>query len=287
MQVSDPAKARRRASGRLATAAGALGLAGPVQGRIFFAALVPLCLMLGPMIMTFLWFPARVDPASWNAEPGAAVDIVATIDSTVRSPITLRVVPPLQFDELSPPQRELPPIRQRLERVLAEWRTPSDLSAQPWEIQQAAESARRQRMSSLEAFLKQGVPPRNVSWKLRTPARTPGVFPVTVQVEGAAPVTLRIVLGDGNPPAPAEFEADRGPIRRVKIVYPHTETKRVFWAPFGRLFGPSGYEDAGLAHSENPLAHILRPSWDAGWLLTYLAAYLPAMYLCRKVLGIA
>ncbi len=60
-------------------------LAGGVQGRVFVAALVPLCLLLGPMIMTFLWFPARVDPASWNASPGAAVNVVATLDSGFRA----------------------------------------------------------------------------------------------------------------------------------------------------------------------------------------------------------
>ncbi len=167
------------------------------------------------------------------------------------------------------------------------WRTPSDLSSQPWEIQQAAEWARQRRVASLEAFLKQGVPPQSVSWQIQTPPGDSGTFPVMVQVEGAAPITLRIVVGDRDPPAPSQFDATSGPVRAVKIVYPASEEKRVFWAPFGRLFGPKGYENAGIAHSENRLARILRPSWDAGWLLTYLAAYLPAMYLCRKALGIA
>ena len=114
-------------------------LAAPVQWRTVAAAMVPLCLLLGPMIMTFLWFPARVDPASWNAAPGTAVNVVATVESNVRDPITIQVAPPLTLSGLSPKQRVLPPIRETLERLLAGWRVPSDLSSQPWEIQQAAE----------------------------------------------------------------------------------------------------------------------------------------------------
>ncbi len=277
--ASLPADSRRR---RAMTA-----LAGPVQGRLFVAALVPLCLFLGPMILTFLWFPARVDPASWNAPPGGSVNVVATVDSNVRGPIELFAPAPLALDELSPPKRRLPPIRERLDRLLSRWRVPSDLSAQPWDVRQAADDARRRKVASLESFLKAGVPPQSVSWQLHTTADTAGTFPVTVSVAGAPPVTLRIVLGDRDAPSPVLFTDDHGPLRSLKIVYPATEQKRVFWAPFARLFGPPGYENAGLPHSEHRLARIFRPSWDAGWLLTYLAAYLPAMYLFRKGLGIA
>ena len=162
-------------------------LAAPVQWRVFTAAIIPICLLLGPMIMTFLWFPARVDPASWNAPPGALINVVASIDSTVREPVILSVASPLSLDDLSPSERRLPPIRETLERLLAAWRVPSDLSAQPWEIQQAAELARQQKLPELEAYLRAGVPPQNVSWQVRSASGASGRFPITVRVGSAAP----------------------------------------------------------------------------------------------------
>src|SRR5205807_8942101 len=98
---------------------------------------VPVGLLLGPMVMTFVWLKERVDPASKNPPPGSSVRVVATVDSDLRSPVTLSVPPPLSLDDTSPPARTLPPIRETLEHLLALYRqpraAPSDAAA-PWEL---------------------------------------------------------------------------------------------------------------------------------------------------------
>ena len=69
-----------------------------VQVALFLAAGVilleffgPLLLILGPMVMVFLWFPARVDPASWNPPPSAVAYVTATVDGEHSGPIDLDV----------------------------------------------------------------------------------------------------------------------------------------------------------------------------------------------------
>jgi pyruvate,water dikinase len=253
-----PANSPRRAAIRR--------LAGQVQVRILAATMLPLCLLLGPMIMTFVWFPTRVDPASWNAAPGSAVSVVAAIHSDLRSPVRISVAAPLYLDESSPASRTLPPIRETLEKLLAKRRIRSDLSSQPWEVQEAAERARQETVGDLQAYLQAGVPPRNVMWKVRAPDDASGRFPVTVTAGESPPVTLYVVLGDSHPPEPAKWVGgERSTLKSVRIAYPPSEQKRVFWAPLARLG---------------------RPGWDAGWLITYLVAYMPALILLRLVLRI-
>jgi hypothetical protein len=85
------------------------------------------------------------------------------------------------------------------------------------------------------------------------------------------------VVGDAWPPAFAEdvgegrpAQAVRGtpgnPVRLVKVTYfaPKQPGQDVFWAPLTRI---------GCR-------------WDAGWLWTYLAAYLPVLFLLRWLLRI-
>jgi hypothetical protein len=57
----------------------------------------------------------------------------------------------------------------------------------------------------------------------------------------------------------------QSPIRFVRLSYfdPQKEGPAKFWTP---------------------LAAVGFPDWDAGWLLTYLLAYLPAMFLLRRLL---
>ena len=104
---------------------------------------------------------------------------------------------------------------------------------------------RQQKVPDLEAYLRGGVPPQSISWQVQSSDEVRGTFPVAVRVADRPPVTLHIVLGDQDPPSPAEFTDDSGLIRALKIEYPKSDTKRIFSAPFGRLFGPAGYESAG------------------------------------------
>ena len=67
-----------------------------VQTRTFLAALVPLAVLLGPMILTFLWLPARVDPAVASPPAGSSFSVTATVDADCRDAVTLHVEPPLR-----------------------------------------------------------------------------------------------------------------------------------------------------------------------------------------------
>ena len=281
-----------------------LRLARPVQTRLLLAAMLPLALLLGPMVMSFLWFPQRVDPASWNAQPGATAYVVATVDGECPQPIRLAHDAALTLDEATPAAQSLPPIRATLEGRLARWQQSSDLSNLPWELQEAGRRISQNLVADLSAYLRHDLPPQTLSWTLYTPRDRPGRFPVTLSVGDASstrtgaelakasggrqppddqrvssiqthvvlgdlyPPERKADLGDGKPSVQVVRPADRAsPIKLVKVTY--FEAKRpgrsTFWAPLARL-GWSG--------------------WDAGWLLTYLLAYLPAMFLLRWLLRI-
>jgi len=241
-------------------------LVAPVNVRLLAAAMMPISLLLGPMIMTFLWFPARVDPASWSASPGSAVRVVATVDSSFLESITLQVASPARLAESSPTSRKVPPVRPTLEEFRKELR---NTEADDGELRAVvgADRPREELVASLTAYLDAEVPPQPVMWEVRTPEETAGRFAVTVAAGDRPTVELNIVVGDRHPPAPAEVDGGgASPIRSARIVYPPPETKRIFWAP---------------------LALLGNDQWDAGWLLTYLIAYLPVMFALRWALRIA
>jgi len=270
-------EAKRRTAKLMAQAAGLprqsprrgaiMRLAAPVNVRLLAAAMLPISLLLGPMIMTFLWFPARVDPASWNASPESAVEVFAAVDPGFQDPVTLEVARPASLDESSPASCTARPVRRTLEEFLEELRQPGAADERPWEDIVGAGKSREELAASLEAYLAAGVPPQPVRWVIRTPEGVAGSFPVTVAAGDSPPVKLNIVVGDRCPPAAAEVDGPAAsPIRSARIVYPPPETKRIFWAP---------------------LAWLGNGQWDAGWLLTYLIAYLPVMFLSRWILRIA
>ena len=255
-------------------------LVGPVPIRIMMAALVPLAVILGPMILSFAWMPARVDPASASAGPGATAYVHATIAGEFLRPVTLALDPGLALDAAAPASQSIRPIRPTLTKLLEARRKPSDLSALPWEMQAAAGAMREAMLADLAEYLKGPMPAQDLSWTVRTPEGRAGRFAVTLTPEGAAPVRAHLVLGERDPP---EFKEDLGdgkgpvqvvrpggasPIRLVKVTYAGTRTHGAgaFWAPLEGI-GGSG--------------------WDAGWLLTYLAVYLPVMLIFRWILGVS
>ncbi len=58
-----------------------LKLAAPVQMRTLLAALVPVGILLGPMVMPFVWFKERIDPAVIVAPAGTAAYVTAKVDA--------------------------------------------------------------------------------------------------------------------------------------------------------------------------------------------------------------
>lgn len=275
-----------------------LALARPVQTRILMAGLLPLALILGPMVMSFLWFPQRVDPASWNARPGATVYVVATVDGEFTAPIRLEHDPALTLEEGTPATQSLPPLRATLEERLARWQRSSDLSGLPWEVQEAGRWISKSLATDLGEYLSRDLPPQSLAWTLYTPHDRPGRFRITlwagamessttggtradrrpfaprdvsalranVVVGDAFPPQRREDLGDGKGPVQVVRPAARtSPIKLVKVTYfePKKQARPMFWTPL-----------AGLGW----------PNWDTGWLLAYLLAYLPAMFLLRWLL---
>jgi len=237
-------------------------LAAPVNVRLLAAAMLPISLLLGPMIMTFLWFPVRVDPASWNAAPGTAVRVVASVDCSHRRPVTLQAASPAYLADGSPTRCKLPQIAEALDQLAA-----ADASDELWADVVDSDRPRSELRAALKEYIAAGLPPQNVMWEIKTPPGSEGSFPVMISTSGAAPLKLEIVLGNRCPPAPAEVLADTAsPIKSARVIYPPSETRRIFWAP---------------------LAWFGNNQWDAGWLLTYLMVYLPVMFLVRWILRIA
>jgi rifampicin phosphotransferase len=240
-------------------------LAAPVSTRILKAAMIPLGFLLGPMMLIFLWFPERVDPAVWNADPGTSVNIIAEIDGDFTKPVTLTFPEPLTLDTGSEAAQSLPEIRRELEDLRAEWQTGSDLNAYPWEVQAAAEHAKDSLLSSLDAFLRSPIPPRKISWRLRVPETSNGRFTLGINLPGEAPQEIPIVFGISHPPVAADFTHDGGSLHSLSVQYPRPLNQRVFW---------------------NPLKAIGGPGWDFGWLGVYLLSYLVAMFTFKTVLRI-
>ena len=257
-----------------------LAAAAPVQSRIALAALVPLCLILGPMVLSFLWLPERVDPGSWNPAPGTTVYITALVAGDHSGPVTLSAAAPLVINNQTPAAQTLPPIRSILERQLSRWRQAGHPSPDlPWELREAGRVTRDHTLASLDAFLKQPIPAQTMAWTVQTPNNQPGRFKVSLCAEGATPVSTFIVLGNRHGPEPKEDFQDRKgpvqavictdpaqPIQNIKVLYTAQRTKGedIFWKP-----------------ADHIQALLGRPVWLAPWLIVYLLVYIPAMFLIK------
>lgn len=241
-------------------------LVAPVTMRVLKAAMTSLAFVLGPMMLIFLWLPARLDPASWNSEPGQVVSILAEVEGDWLDPMLLDVQGPLEIDSTGRAKRALPPIRETLETIRAEWSLESDTSDYPWELQASATQAHKMMLASLDRFLSQPLPTQKISWRIQVPESANGQHQVRLKTGIRPPTELTLAFGKNCPPAPTEITPGEGPIVSLKAIYPRALTKNVFWAPFDDENG-------------NP--------WDFGWLGVYLLAYLPAMIVTKKLLRVA
>jgi hypothetical protein len=260
--------------------------AAGVQMRTLVAAMTPIGILLGPMVLPFVWFRARVDPAAWNAPAGSAVQVVAAVDSDWTEPVRIDVPSPMAVDESTPASRTLPPLRETLERLLVLYRQPRDDPGRPWELKLAPDLGREQTANDLQAYLDTGIPPQGITWLIRPPNdRTRsglsgpggGRFSVTVMAGEHPPVAMDVVLGDRYPPAPRRIAGPAGsPVRELRIVYPKSKHEAVFWRPLAPLAG----------HEQTAWAMRLA-SVDVGWLWLYILAYLPTLILARAILKVA
>jgi len=255
-----------------------LGLAAPVQRRLVMAALVPLAVLLGPMVVSFLWwFPARVDPASWNPRPGATAYVVAMVDGECTGPVTLSHDPALRLDPDTAASQSLPPLRATLEARLAQWRKQSNLESLPWELQEAGRWVGKMLVDDLAQYLDRGIPPQPLAWTLYTSEDEPGRFPVTLTAAEGEPVTTWVVVGDAAPPEPRE---DLGDGKAVQVARPDGDSSI-------ELIKVTCFEQKRQGQDAfwTPLA-ASGCSWDMGWLALYILAYVPAMLVLRWLLRI-
>ena len=255
-----------------------LRAAAPVSTRILMASFVPLAVILGPMVMLFFWLPSRVDPASANARPASDVMVIATVRGDFLSPVEMLADPRLQLVQGQSTSQSLPPIRPTLEKLLSRWKASdaSDASGLPWEVVAAGARTKEEMLSSLEAFLAAPMPDRDLSWILKSPPDVEDRFSIAVRPQEGVAVETSAVLG--NRFAPEKREAtDRGPQQMVRGAADSSILSLRLQYSGKKIKG----DDVFLRPME-----FLGWKWDSGWLLVYIAVYLPAMMLFRWVLRI-
>ena len=79
---------------------------------------------------------------------------------------------------------------------------------------------------------------------------------------------VALVLGDACPPEEMTTAPSTGPIKSLKVEYAPPTRKQIFWSPFFFM-------------GKHRLAYF-----DIGWLGVYLLAYLPVMFVSKRVLRV-
>jgi len=244
-------------------------LISPITGRTLKASMASLAWVLGPMVLIFFWMPERLDPASWNADPGVMVTVVAELDGDFAGQAVCAVPESLTIESMTPAEQSLPPIRSTLEDIRREWRKAGDMKTYPWPVQAAGEQAQQILVGSLNNYLASPIPPQKLNWMVSVPSDAAGHYTVDVVLRDGAeersqPITL--AFGNSKPPAKSLITGDHDPLIQLEAIYPRALTKRQFWTP---------------------LASIGGPGWDFGWLGTYVLFYLVAMIVVKQALKVA
>ncbi len=272
-------------------------LAAPVQTRVAMAAFVPLAIFLGPMIVSFLWLPQRVDTAVGNAKPGSTVKVTALIDGDCDTPISLSAPAPLSLDGPSRETQSIFLVRPQLQEHLTELRnTQSQLGDTAWDKALAVERTRKAYLNELTTFLAGDMPDQKLSWGLRTPEDTAGKWPVTLNAGKGQTVTVYAVLGQGYAPQTREdiviqtrkrtktdrqvqvwrADDDNAVIKEIQIRYRDPNPiagEGIFWKPLA-WFEPD--ENTG------PIKALFAP-----WLVLYIGVYVVIMFGLKFTLRVA
>jgi len=263
---------------RVALARAAAG----VQPRLLGASFVPLAVLLGPMVMSFVWLPDRVDPVSWNPPPGAVAHVTAEVDGEYSGDIRFDDDAALVLDEQTPAVQSTPPIRAVLTRLLARWQGQADV---PEGSQRDVSPAM---IADLQAYLDAdgGLPPRQLAWTIQTP-ETPGRYTIALAADNASPVRTSLVVGDRFPPQPKEDLGDgRGPLQVVEVDGNSPVRHVVVTYQFTREFGDRKFFVPLAGVASQTLDGWGWAQWDAGWLLTYIVVYLLTLLPVRWLLRI-
>jgi uncharacterized membrane protein (DUF106 family) len=248
------------------------------EWRIGRGAFVPLGLLLGPVILSFLWLPERVDPTHINPAPGAAVNLQAGIDGNFSGRLGIHVDGASLKD--SGESLEVVSLRETFESlhrelVLTEQGMPQTVAVK--EHLAATGKSPKEAREAIEKFLAGPIPPRVLQWFIATPAEA-GAIPVRLEAgQAGAAGNAQATFGTGDrlaPPLKITSENEerhflvhgQGVVQDLRVAYTDSRpaAERAFWRPYGW---------AGWG-------------WDAGWLALYLVFYLPTMVLCKKLLRI-
>ena len=278
----------------------ALGsLSGPVQTRVALGAFVPLAVFLGPMIVSFLWLPQRVDTAVRNAKPGSAVKVTAVINGDCDKSIGLSVAEPLTLSDVSKPAQRIFLTRSPLQEHLRKLRgSQSDLGDMAWDKALTVKRDRKAYLGELEAFLAGDMPDQRLSWGVSTPEGRSGKWPITLSIDGGQTVSVYAVLGEGYAPEAKEdvlvvvsagrrtrtdrqvqrwlADDDDALIKEVQIRYTDpnpVQGEGIFWGPLA-WFEPD--ENTG------PIKALFSP-----WLVLYIMVYVVAMFGLKTALRVA
>jgi len=141
-------------------------------------------------------------------------------------------------------------------------------------------------LDDLQSYLDQPLPPQELSWALRTPAEQSDRYTCRLTTEGSGSTSIDIIVGDRFPP-PLKEDLGDGPIQVVRaedestpvgfatVTYQEQREigDRAFWTPL-KMLRDLGIPVGSWAH------------WDAGWLVTYILAYLAALFPLRWLLRI-
>ena len=267
-----------------------IALAAPVQTRVAMAAFVPLAIFLGPMIVSFLWLPQRVDTAVRNAKPGSTVKVTAVVNGDCDKLIGVSVPAPLTVsrEPTQPIFLARPPLEAYLVKLMS---MQSKLDDMAWET-----ALSKAYIAELTAFLAGPMPDQKLSWSVVTPEGVAGKWPITLSIDGGQTVTVYAVLGEGFAPEAREdivvqvgrrtktdrqvqrrlADGEDALIKEVQIRYldPNpVKGEGIFWGPLA-WFEPD--ENTG------PIKALFLP-----WLVLYIVVYVAIMFGLKTALRVA
>lgn len=257
----------------------AAALSAKVTSRNLMASFVPMAVLLGPMLLVFFWFPERVESIWRNAPAHSAVYVSASVDGEYTGPVELAGLPE-GWTVAEGVTRTNPPVRATLEALHRRWSARADFShLATWEEQASVMQAREAVLADLRGFLDRGIPPMEMAWRIYPPEGVEGRFPFRLRTASGEEIASVAVLGPAAAPEPREVidpkkppmqvvrGKDKTPFREMRVSYARNLERGadVFWPPVERFTSP-------------PLL--------SGWLVVYILAYLPAMYISRWILRV-
>ncbi|MCC5846897.1 MAG: hypothetical protein JJU29_02300 [Verrucomicrobia bacterium] len=257
----------------------AAALSSKVTHRNLMASFVPLAVLLGPMLLVFFWFPERVEPIWRNAPAQSTVYVSATVDGEYTGTVDLEGLPE-NWMVAEGVTRANPPVRATLEALHRRWSRRSDFShLSTWEEQAAAMQAREAMLADLRGFLDRGLSPMEMAWIVYPPEEVEGRFPIRLRTATGEELASAVVLGPASPPEPREIlDPSRPP---MQVISGKGETPLIEM----RVGYARSLERGGDVFWQ-PVERFTFPPLLSGWLVVYILAYLPSMYISRWILRV-